>query len=344
LALSSVAIGVQPATSVLDLRRVLAAGFPSSDLVPAAAGLLAGCPSRSSGSLIAEGPSFFLEVTPGTVALAAHDLARAERSHNRRQDSQVVPPSEGDSTREVRVWSAKSRARMIRAYASLDYSPLFQGIPGMVTLTYPGDWESLTPTGAHLKAHLKAFRKRWARRWGRPPVGLWKLEFQRRGAPHVHLFVSLPFVPLGEFCDWLSLAWYEVVGSGDLRHLMAGTGVDLREAARMRDPRRVAVYFSGHSLKSGDGKEYQHAVPELWTAPGAGPGRFWGYWGLSVASAVVELDPRTFILVRRLLRRWAKASSRRTVMASGRLAGGWVTANDGPALVSSVARYLALCT
>ena len=55
-------------------------------------------------------------------------------------------------------------------------------------------------SGRVVKEHLWAFKKRWFRRWGAYPVGVWKLEFQRRGAPHFHLYVGRPAeVPAREF-------------------------------------------------------------------------------------------------------------------------------------------------
>ncbi|NIB31079.1 hypothetical protein HBB16_04100 [Pseudonocardia sp. MCCB 268] len=70
----------------------------------------------------------------------------------------------------------------------LDYTPLYAGgqLPAM-SLTYPGDWETVVPTGPVLKAHMKALRKRYLRAWGGDWACVWKLEFQRRGAPHVHV-------------------------------------------------------------------------------------------------------------------------------------------------------------
>ena len=62
-----------------------------------------------------------------------------------------------------------------------------------------------------------------------------------------------------------ALAWFE---RERLAGLSAGVAVDMREGTRMRDPKRVAVYFLKHSAP-GDGsgsKEYQHRVPDLWMA------------------------------------------------------------------------------
>jgi hypothetical protein len=51
---------------------------------------------------------------------------------------------------------------MLKTLFALDYSPLFadaKRTPVMVTLTYPGEWESVAPNGQATKRHLSMFRK-----------------------------------------------------------------------------------------------------------------------------------------------------------------------------------------
>lgn len=290
------------------------------------------------------------------------------------------------SSREITEWSRKSRANMIRALAEIDYAPVLSasGVPAMVTLTYPGDWEAVAPTGRAVKAHVDAFRHRFSRRYGTLNA-LWKLEFQARGAPHVHLWMPLPTERIirrkgqaavvvsesgAEFRTWLSSAWADVVSHPDpeqrRRHERAGTAVDVVEGLRARDPKRLAIYFSKHSAAQLDtesgGKEYQHSVPKLWQAPGAGPGRFWGYWGLRRVVSSVTLSVEDFVQARRLMRRWARSraayrpgerypvsvsplvqrkrvrrgagyrwsTTRRVVCGQGRLVGGFLCVTTGP--------------
>ena len=139
----------------------------------------------------------------------------------------------------------------------------------MVTLTYPGDWLAVAPDGKTVKKHLKAFRKRWERAWGLPLLAVWKLEFQARGAPHVHLFTVVPDgrTEAGQvFREWLTASWAAVVAHPDpeerRRHQLAGTGTDYAAGLRSRDPRRIAVYFSKHGLYAAKG--YQNEVPVEW--------------------------------------------------------------------------------
>lgn len=85
-------------------------------------------------------------------------------------------------------------------------------LPIFVTLTFPADY----PTIERAKRDLDAFLKRLARKF--PEVaGVWKLEPQRRGAPHFHLLVwGADFEALQEF---VPLAWFQVVKSDDPNHL-----------------------------------------------------------------------------------------------------------------------------
>jgi hypothetical protein len=232
---------------------------------------------------------------------------------------------------KIGAWSVKSRSAMRYRLSTLDYAPLFvdahgnQTVPAMVTLTYPGDWEAVVPDNATARRHVRTLVKRWDREWGEweldgvrrsnPLVGVWKREFQRRGAPHYHVLCAIPESKF--FRQWLSETWAEIVDAehcGQVpedrsgltkccefhRHVAAGTGVDFREGARAADPRRLAVYFAKHGAYGV--KEYQNEAPESWLSNG-GAGRFWGVWGLAAVVSSVEVDPVTALAVARTLRR-----------------------------------------
>lgn len=184
----------------------------------------------------------------------------------------------------------------------------------MITLTYPGDWEVVAPDGASVKHHMILWRKRFQREYGEPARYIWKLEFQRRGAPHIHLWMAPPMSP-GQsgrrFAEWLSETWAQVVDHPDpvqkARHRLAGTAIDIRNGLKSCDPKRLAIYFTKHSSPNLDGdKEYQHIVPDLWRRPGRGPGRFWGVYGLKKATAVVEVAQDAYLAARRIVRRWSR--------------------------------------
>lgn len=359
-----------------------ALAFPTAQLVSAAASMFGRGPVWDG----AEGRQFTFTISPGTVGVAMSDPARQERNNSdglgnwSALRAGMVLDGEGDywsdedgpafhdapRTRQaVTSWSSRSRARMTRRLAQLDWTPMYEEgrPPAMVTLTYSADWLTVAPSGKAVKKHLKALMMRYQRRWGKRAVFVWKLEFQRRGAPHLHLLMVLPADP--GFREWLSEAWAAVVAHPDpeerRRHRMAGTGVDYVRGGRCFDPKRSAVYFSKHGGAAG-GKEYQHVVPVEWQEPGKGPGRFWGFEGLKPATATVTVEVREYVQLRRTLRRisearsmtrqqrvprvntttgevsWRTVTRRRRYLGHGGMAGGTLLVNDGPAVASALAR------
>ncbi|MDZ4267348.1 MAG: hypothetical protein U1D00_16930, partial [Mycobacterium sp.] len=341
------------ATGELRAMDALGLRFPSPEMVTAAAALFepaapwACGPGRRGPE--PESGRFRITIGPGVVRLGWTNPVRAEKTaergvahHQRDVDdakSHVRNDLEGDaghgdqavgsSTRRsltgsdqsgtggvITEWSRKSRSSMCRTFAELDYSPLVESgrVPAMVTLTYPGDWEVVAPDGASVKRHMVLWRKRFQREYGEAPRYIWKLEFQRRGAPHIHMWMAPPISPgcSGRgFAQWLSETWAQVVDHPDVeqkaRHLLAGTAIDVRNGLRACDPKRLAIYFTKHSSPNLHGdKEYQHVVPELWRQPGRGPGRFWGVYGLKKALAVVEVGQNAYLIARRIVRRWSR--------------------------------------
>ncbi|BBB40168.1 hypothetical protein MASB_07340 [Mycobacteroides abscessus subsp. bolletii BD] len=250
------------------------------------------------------------------LAKASRLDARAVVTVSRRSLTDIAP---GRTGRVITNWSRKSRSAMCRTFAELDYTPLVESgrIPAMVTLTYPGDWETVAPDGASVKRHMVLWRKRFHREYGEPPRYIWKLEFQRRGAPHIHLWITPPLSPGKSdlpFATWLSETWADIVDHPDTeqktRHRLAGTAIDILSGLRACDPKRLAIYFTKHSSPNSHGdKEYQHIVPEAWQQLGKGPGRFWGIYGLHKATAVVEIAQDTYLTARRIIRRWSRSQA-----------------------------------
>ena len=290
---------------------------PTRERVFAAARAMPHQPPRWAGQ---EGPRWRLTITPGGVRQGTKDYARLNSSDEERvarrlrdnpsMDADVIVPKRA----KISDWSAKSRANMVWTFGAVDYGPLVERVaegesPALVTLTLPGDWLAVAPDGEAFKNMVKRFRSRFLYSWGEDVSGIWKLEFQRRGAPHLHILMVPPSgVDLRrglEFTEWLSRTWTACVDpsaevdNGDhvsegrcscserCRHLAAGTGVDFEETLRYADTKRIAVYFSKHGTFAD--KEYQNVVPEEWREPGKGPGRFWGVWKLDVLKANVEI-------------------------------------------------------
>ena len=169
------------------------------------------------------------------------------------------------------------------------------GLVTEVTLTYPGKF----PTDGRLvKYHVKRTLQQ-LRRYGL--CGLWFLEFQKRGAPHFHLFVD-------GFVDkaWLSFTWFSIVNSGDDRHLVAGT-----EVSRIRKPHAVAAYAAKYAAKMA-----QKQVPETYSEVG----RFWGrFGGLKVRGTELVIGRvETIAPQLRLVRRFYQAERRSWPVKAGR--------------------------
>jgi hypothetical protein len=226
----------------------------------------------------------------------------------------------------VSGFSCKARSRMLRLVASLN----FEIHPQFVTLTYPHEWDN-DPLA--WKSDLDTFGK-WLLRAYPAASFIWKLEPQKRGAPHFHLLVyGIPFLP------WQNVAvrWAEIVNDCKLPknfpaekgklgaalfhewarnsienydvadHLAAGVKV---EAIRSRNG--VMRYCSKNYM----GKEC--ALPEGWD----NVGRFWGVVGRKnlPRSKVIEvvISREALVKVRRTTRRW-HMSKGRTLRGSGAL-------------------------
>lgn len=171
---------------------------------------------------------------------------------------------------KVSTFSAASRKRL----RDTCHQVRRDSLPIFVTLTYPGEF----PTDSKVwKRHLDNFSRALAH-IGKGRIGaIWKLEPQKRGAPHFHLLVW-GVRNLKRFRQWLALVWYRIVGSGDERHLRVGT-----QAAQVRSQRGVVSYATKYMGKLIDGDGWDN------------PGRFWGVlhrdaipWG-EVAIANVPL-------------------------------------------------------
>jgi hypothetical protein len=204
------------------------------------------------------------------------------------ETAQTKTPPRG----EITCFSQKSRQRLRMDLAKVDQHKA--GRPIFGTLTYPNEfpWEYEV-----FKRDLHTFGKRFLRHF--PSAGFhWKLEFQQRGAPHFHpIFWSIPADRLGSFRIWLALKWFEVVGSGDGKHLVAGTSAEI-----MRSQFAIMRYCAGYTSKLDQ------------TLPGQNVGRYWGIVGRENIPygkpESVTLTPGEAILMRRTARRQIQASNR----------------------------------
>ena len=175
----------------------------------------------------------------------------------------VHPPVQVGSVRgEISQFSRESRKRMLDTLCQLRSDAI---LPQFITLTYPKEFPH---DSAEWKRHLDNFWKRIIRLYPQASA-VWKLEPQDRSAPHYHLLAyGFPFTRV--FKRLVSRIWYDVVGSGDIKHLRAGTEVE-----PIRSLRGVKAYASKRYM----GKELSSDVLRVCAETVSGwsnPGRFWG--------------------------------------------------------------------
>ncbi len=161
----------------------------------------------------------------------------------------------GGMRQAVTVLSESSKRRMVFTFRNV------VGLEVFLHLTYPGKPELVPTDGREVKRHWDNMR-RWLVRQG--VAGGWFMEFQRRGAPHLHVFLTGP-IPK----EKVAAAWNRIAGQDDPDNLMAGIRIE-----SMREKHMAAAYAAKYASKS-----EQKDVPEAFQ----NVGRFWGlFGGLSV--------------------------------------------------------------
>ena len=197
--------------------------------------------------------------------------------------------------------SKASRKRMIEFMSSVrhDGSLLF------TTITYP-DIFPLDSSAWH--RHFEAFRDRFENHYAKHRA-LWRIELIDRKsgentgviAPHWHLLIFLPKLDRETLEIEASLMqtemrqwWYEIVNSGDEKHLLHGVDV-----APVRSRKHAYAYVSKYIAKTSiDGLEV---------------GRRWGRIGKfdNGESIKVSLRFDDILILRRLIKRWMRGNGKK---------------------------------
>lgn len=206
--------------------------------------------------------------------------------------------SVGSGRGRIKKFSRSSAARLRDRVWQMRKS----SVPVMVTLTYLH-----CPSPEEAKRDLDSFLKALKRKYPKA-AGVWKLEPQKRGVPHYHLLVwnASPWM------RWVAKTWFRIVGSGDPRHLAAGTRVE-----KLRSYRGTLAYVGKNYLtkECGDSERY-------W-------GRYWGVFNakcLPYAEAISERCPgRLGVWIARTVRRWMRARSSGRCRRGGRGRVVWIT-------------------
>jgi len=199
----------------------------------------------------------------------------------------------------IEQFSAASRRRLLATLSSIDQTQAGR-YQSFVTLTYPGEY-SKDPK--RWKRDLKVFFQTLKRHLGDNYQGsTWKLEPQKRGAPHYHLMV---FSHTYLCHKWVGRRWYEIVGSQNLDHLAAGISIQ-----RIRCFNGVRSYCSKRYM----GKEVT-GLPDHWR----GVGRLWGVDGqLPTRIQEVDLSKAQFYQLRRRCRNYVKNAQKYDLKPRGR--------------------------
>lgn len=211
------------------------------------------------------------------------------------------PCAPGASRGIVKGLSVPSGLRLQNAIASVNPA---HGAPLFVTLTYPANYPGSWQTW---KLHLDNFRRSLYDIPDFMVGAVWRLEAQRRGAPHYHVLLWHNYGDgkkvIRDFRKWCSECWYRVVGSGDVRHLKAGTQVKVIDSGEMLNG---VMRYLGKYL----GKDSVHPESQVFSEP---VGRYWGVWGrkeLMLEPKVLEIDQATFSKARRILSAYREAKAK----------------------------------
>lgn len=205
----------------------------------------------------------------------------------------------GGKRGRVGGFSASSRKRLVRFMASLNPVAMGAESTDFVTLTYP---RTFPADGRAWKRDLDAFCKVLGRH---PDVTawVWKLEPQKRWAPHFHLVV---FGRAALDPEWVADAWWRIVGEGGADHRAAGT-----QTQPVRSWSGVLHYSAKYIAKI----DHADDLPEFWR----NVGRWWGKGGdFVIDDETIALTDAQFFAIRRVLRRWQERQTGRRCRTWGR--------------------------
>lgn len=212
---------------------------------------------------------------------------------------------------KITTFSRKSRKRMLEKTARLSLDTYVKNMPILfVTLTYGQDW----PHPSEAKTHMRNLWKRIVREYS-TAAAIWRLEFQKRGAPHLHLLIfNVPFISK----DVLKQIWSEIIEYQYWDYSAETPRAPFTRIEALRSGKKAMAYVSKYVAKNED--EAVHGfnyVPYL--TAGVTVGRVWGVlgskflpWG-EIITGTVEL-PRDDMLhvlwqFRRLMaKRWQHAA------------------------------------
>jgi len=201
-----------------------------------------------------------------------------------------VPPIKPPGAK-INAFSARSQRKLREVAANADPE-----LVSMFVCTYAEEWPR---DGRAAKVQLNKFLTRLRKEL--PGVGyLWVLEFQRRGAPHFHIFLTKP--KSDALHRFLAKAWHKIAGNGCEKHLRVHMHPFTFIDWDMGQGNYVAKYLD---------KANQKYVPEGYQDVG----RFWGSSRglvpdpvyiecMKMAAALMPVAPNSVKQATRWLAKW----------------------------------------
>ena len=249
-----------------------------------------------------EPPGVFLEPRPVPSPRAVDGQVFADASYEVPSGSGGAPGGRrgGGKRGVVTDFSRQSRRRLQTLFCSVPRTGYEPWRMLFITLTYHNVWGARSKDW---KNDLNAFKERLYRKWGTFP-GVWRLEFQKRGAPHFHLLLFPPVgaleattaikdkdQPWTDFKADVLFSWHDLVAPGDVYHWLHG--VKMTQGTSWRG----AMYYLS---------KYVSKVEENLAPATAPPGRVWGCWHKSMFGIVWRrwnLEYMQYVKLRRVFRR-----------------------------------------
>ena len=236
----------------------------------------------------------------GSLITFESSLATQENGFQEQENASLAERKEvGVATihgkkQKIGRFTAKSKRKLQQRFAQLDRGKL-KYLPKMLTLTYPKKYSS---DPAVWKKNLDDFLEHHFKLDFPNAFIIWKLEPQRRGAPHYHLLIfsddSKVLNRVYTQKEKLAKSWYQVVDSGDEKHLRAGIRVGFAPKTKNGRPiKKRAEDFANWDMVSGYVAKYLGKVTGLFKSESNGDkeikqvGRYWGIYNRSLYSQFV---------------------------------------------------------
>ena len=187
---------------------------------------------------------------------------------------------------KVSTFSFRSRRRLLTTFAKLDKTRLKK--PKMLTLTYPA---SYSDKWEKWKRDLDVFVSKHLLTRIPDVFIMWKLEPQKRGAPHYHLMIfsdcQKALEKVYQLKDTWKRVWYEIVASNDPKHLKAGTHVGFNSNKAKRKTKfdswqDVTGYMGKYMGKTHEGFKDHLGNPIQYS------GRSWGIYNREMYNKFVD--------------------------------------------------------